>query len=71
LGSAIDLAPTPRSVTWSPDLSGKLESLINKEIGSDTRAWVPERPRLLGWPTWRGDSPFHPASPAGPELGVS
>ncbi|MFB6862910.1 sulfatase-like hydrolase/transferase [Streptomyces virginiae] len=32
-----------------------LEDLIDAEIGADTRAWVTERPRLLGWPTWHGD----------------
>jgi arylsulfatase len=36
--------------------AAKLESLIDAEIGSDTRAWVTERPRLLGWPTWKGDA---------------
>jgi hypothetical protein len=44
------------------DLSIKLESLISIElellidvkIGADHRAWVPERPRLVGWPTRRG-----------------
>ena len=36
--------------------SAKLESLIDDEIGEDTRSWVTERPRLLGWPTWRGDA---------------
>ncbi|MFE7929865.1 hypothetical protein ACFU6S_14170 [Streptomyces sp. NPDC057456] len=34
---------------------GLLDDLINTEIGPDTRAWVTERPRLLGWPTWHGD----------------
>lgn len=34
----------------------KLEDLIDLEIGADTHAWVAERPRLLGWPKWRGDS---------------
>ncbi|MFE2009121.1 sulfatase-like hydrolase/transferase [Streptomyces sp. NPDC059491] len=34
---------------------GLLENLIDAEIGTDTRAWVTERPRLLGWPTWHGD----------------
>jgi hypothetical protein len=29
---------------------------IDAEIGADNRAWVPERPRLVGWPTWRGDA---------------
>ncbi|MEU9851909.1 sulfatase-like hydrolase/transferase [Streptomyces sp. NPDC047974] len=38
-----------------------LEDLIDTEIGADTRAWVTERPRLLGWPTWHGDT----AEPAG------
>ncbi|MFD3943910.1 sulfatase-like hydrolase/transferase [Streptomyces sp. NPDC058579] len=33
-----------------------LEALISAEIGTDTRAWVTERPRLLGWPTWHGDT---------------
>ena len=28
---------------------------ITAEIGTDTRAWVTERPRLLGWPIWHGD----------------
>ena len=34
----------------------KLEALISSEIGEDARAWVTEKPQLLGWPTWRGDS---------------
>ncbi|WP_329467084.1 sulfatase-like hydrolase/transferase [Streptomyces sp. NBC_01431] len=38
-----------------------LEDLINQEIGTDTRGWVTERPRLLGWPTWHGDTD-HPAT---------
>ncbi|MFF3446443.1 sulfatase-like hydrolase/transferase [Streptomyces sp. NPDC002667] len=36
--------------------SALLERLIDEEIGEDTRAWVTERPRLLGWPTWHGDT---------------
>jgi hypothetical protein len=32
-----------------------LENLIDAEVGTDTRAWVTERPRLLGRPTWHGD----------------
>lgn len=35
--------------------SALLESLIDAEVGADDHAWVAERPRLLGWPTWRGD----------------
>ncbi|WP_042384182.1 hypothetical protein [Streptacidiphilus melanogenes] len=42
-----------------------LEGLIDAEIGSDTRAWVTERPRLLGWPTWHGDRPEALASGGG------
>ncbi|MFJ5552881.1 sulfatase-like hydrolase/transferase [Streptomyces sp. NPDC093225] len=34
---------------------GLLEALIDAEIGADTRAWVTERPQLIGWPTWHGD----------------
>ncbi|MDH6115090.1 arylsulfatase A-like enzyme [Kitasatospora sp. MAP12-15] len=41
--------------------SALLEALIDSEIGADDRAWVTERPHLLGWPTWRGDT----AVPAG------
>jgi hypothetical protein len=26
------------------------------KIGADAHAWVAERPRLLGWPSWRGDA---------------
>ncbi|MFI1944421.1 sulfatase-like hydrolase/transferase [Streptomyces virginiae] len=33
----------------------RLEDLIDAEIGPDARAWVTERPQLLGWPTWHGD----------------
>jgi arylsulfatase len=36
-------------------LSAKLEALIDAEIGADEHAWVTERPRLIGYPTWRGD----------------
>lgn len=38
-----------------------LENLIDVEIGTDTHTWVTERPRLLGWPTWHGDTD-HPAA---------
>jgi arylsulfatase len=38
------------------ELSTRLEALIDAEIGSDSRTWVPERPRLVGWSTWRGDA---------------
>jgi arylsulfatase len=52
----VNLAPDPPHRNLVSDLLMKLESLIDTEIGSDTRAWVPERPRLVGWPTWRGDA---------------
>ncbi|HET9648765.1 MAG TPA: sulfatase-like hydrolase/transferase [Microlunatus sp.] len=51
-----NLANDPAQHDLVHDLSTKLESLISLEIGADTRAWVPERPRLVGWPTWRGDA---------------
>jgi arylsulfatase len=40
------------------EYNAKLESLIDAEIGGDTHAWVTDadRPHLLGWPTWRGDT---------------
>ena len=44
---------TPRS---SAECYAGLEALISAEIGDDERAWVTEKPQLLGWPTWRGDS---------------
>lgn len=36
--------------------SARLEALIDAELGPDTRAWVTERPPLLGLPKWRGDA---------------
>jgi arylsulfatase len=38
--------------------NANLESLIDAEIGPDVRSWVADadRPHLLGWPTWRGDT---------------
>ncbi|MFE5614358.1 hypothetical protein ACFQ69_17260 [Streptomyces sp. NPDC056470] len=33
-----------------------LEELISAEIGTDNRAWITERPHLLGWHTWHGDT---------------
>jgi len=54
-GEEVNLAHDPAQVQLVADLLAKLESLIDEEIGADARAWVPERPRLVGWPTWRGD----------------
>src|SRR5512133_237363 len=51
----VTLANDPAQHDLVSQLSTRLEALIDTEIGSDTRAWVPERPRLVGWPTWQGD----------------
>jgi arylsulfatase len=51
-----NLAADPASRDLVTTLLGKLEALIDAEIGEDTHAWVAERPRLVGWPTWRGDA---------------
>jgi arylsulfatase len=51
-----NLAADPANRQLVARHSAKLESLIDVEIGEDTRSWVTERPRLLGWPTWRGDT---------------
>jgi arylsulfatase len=51
-----NLAANPANRQLVATYSAKLESLIDAEIGEDTRAWVTERPRLLAWPTWKGDA---------------
>lgn len=51
-----NLADDPGHRELVRELMTKLESLIDAEIGPDTRSWVTERPRLVGWPTWRGDA---------------
>lgn len=51
-----NLAADPAHRDLVASYSDKLEALISEEIGTDTRAWVTERPQLLGWPTWKGDS---------------
>ena len=51
-----NLAADPDHRDLVGQYSAKLESLISAEIGEDTRAWVTERPQLLGWPTWKGDA---------------
>jgi arylsulfatase A-like enzyme len=50
-----NLGADPAKRELVAEYSAKLESLIDAEIGADTRAWVTERPQLLGWPTWKGD----------------
>ena len=52
----VNLANDPGHRELVSELSTRLEALIDAEIGPDTRAWVPERPRLVGWPSWRGDA---------------
>jgi arylsulfatase A-like enzyme len=50
-----NLAPDPAHRGLLEQYRARMENLIDAEIGQDTRAWVTERPRLLGWPTWHGD----------------
>jgi arylsulfatase len=51
----VNLAADPGRRGVVETMLASLETLIDAEIGSDERAWVTERPRLVGWPTWRGD----------------
>lgn len=55
-GETINLATDPEHAALVEQYRQLLERLIDAEIGSDTHAWVPERPRLLGVPRWRGDA---------------
>jgi arylsulfatase len=52
-----NLAYDPAHRSAVAELLGTLESLIDEEIGEDVHAWIedPERPHLMGYPTWRGD----------------
>ena len=50
-----NLAADPARRPLVEEMRAKLEGLIDTEIGDDRRAWVTERPQLLGWPTWQGD----------------
>jgi arylsulfatase A-like enzyme len=52
----MNLAYLPENRDLVARYNEKLESLISAEIGEDMRAWVTERPQLLGVPTWRGDT---------------
>jgi arylsulfatase len=63
-GETINLADDAANRALVAEYSDKLETLITDEIGADTRAWVEERPQLLGWPTWRGDTAASVAAPA-------
>jgi arylsulfatase len=55
-GEMRNLAADPDRRELVERYRARLEALIDAEIGADTRAWVTERPRLLGWPTWHGDT---------------
>ncbi|MER7772510.1 sulfatase-like hydrolase/transferase [Kitasatospora sp. NPDC096140] len=55
-GEVRNLAADPAHRDLVARYSARLEDLITAEVGADTRAWVTERPRLLGWPTWHGDT---------------
>lgn len=55
-GEVTNLALDPARRDLIGEYSAKLEALISDEVGDDQRAWVTERPQLLGWPTWRGDA---------------
>ncbi len=55
-GEMVNVATDPGYADVVDRCNARLEALISAEIGSDERAWVTEKPQLLGWPTWRGDS---------------
>ena len=57
-GETKNLAGDPDRRDTLAEYQRKLELLIDAEIGDDMHAWVTDsdRPNLLGWPTWRGDS---------------
>jgi arylsulfatase len=55
-GETTDLAADPGHRALVEEYRRRLERLIDDEIGPDTRAWVPERPRLVGVPRWHGDA---------------
>jgi arylsulfatase len=52
----VNLADDPDHRQIVSQCSERLEALIDAEVGSDTDAWVTEKPRLLGWPVWHGDT---------------
>lgn len=56
-GERRNLAADPANRELVERYRAKLEALVDDEIGADRRAWVTERPQLLGWPGWRGDRP--------------
>jgi arylsulfatase len=50
-----NLALTPENQDLVAECSSKLEQLVSDEIGNDRDTWVLDRPKLVGWPSWRGD----------------
>jgi len=55
-GELDNVALDPARRDLVADYCSKLDQLLTEEVGDDTRVWVLERPQLLGWPTWRGDT---------------
>jgi arylsulfatase A-like enzyme len=55
-GEMTNLAADPAQRDVVAQCSAKLEALISQEIGADLETWVAERPQLLGWPRWHGDT---------------
>ncbi|HVM64654.1 MAG TPA: sulfatase-like hydrolase/transferase [Acidimicrobiales bacterium] len=55
-GEMTNLSSGPDYGSVVNEYNRKLEELITAEIGEDMHSWVAEKPQLLGWPTWRGDS---------------
>ena len=56
-----NLAEDPEHADTDEVCRAALKTLIDAEIGTDERAWVTERPLLLGSPRWRGDATPPPA----------
>ena len=55
-GETVNLAADTAYAEILEECWTKLETLITAEIGEDLSPWVTEKPQLLGWPTWRGDT---------------
>jgi len=55
-GEVDNLAHDPEHRGTVERLLGRLEGLIDTEIGADDQPWVTERPGLMGYPTWHGDT---------------
>jgi hypothetical protein len=51
-----NLAADPSQQELVAAMSARLETLISDEVGDDTSTSVLDRPNLVGWPSWRGDT---------------